>query len=133
MIRKLSIVFAAGSLGGLLNGIAVWGLGSAGVAAALGVNLAPSITPEWLYPRIVWGGIWGVLFLIPLRGSHFVKGLFWSLGPSAVQLFVVFPMKANKGMMGLDLGTLTPIFVLFYNAVWGVSAAYWLKFSGQGK
>lgn len=133
MIRKLSIVFAAGSLGGLLNGIAVWGFGSAGVAAALGVNLAPSITPEWLYPRIVWGGIWGVLFLIPLRGSYFVKGLFWSLGPSAVQLFVVFPMKANKGMMGLDLGTLTPLFVIFYNAVWGVSAAYWLKFSGQGK
>jgi hypothetical protein len=54
-----------------------------------------------------------------------------SLGPSAVQLFVVFPVKAQKGMMGLELGTLVPLFVLFYNAVWGVAAAYWLKYSGE--
>jgi hypothetical protein len=39
---------------------------------------------------------------------------------------VIFPYQLNKGMMGLDLGTLTPLFVLFFNAVWGVAAALWL-------
>jgi hypothetical protein len=43
--------------------------------------------------------------------------------------FVVFPMMAKKGMFGLDLGSVTPVLVLFYNAVWGVTAAIWLKFS----
>jgi hypothetical protein len=130
-IRKLSLVFSAGAFGGLLNSVAVWAFGAAGVASALGVKIAPELTPEWLYPRLVWGGIWGVLFLIPVRSSHFARGLLWSLGPSAVQLFVVFPVKAQKGMMGLELGALVPLFVLFYNAVWGVAAAYWLKYSGE--
>jgi hypothetical protein len=29
------------------------------------------------------------------------------------------------------LGTLTPVFVLFFNAVWGVAAALWLWASGK--
>jgi hypothetical protein len=61
-----------------------------------------------------------------LRGSVFWWGLLWSLGPTAIQLFVVFPTKAGKGMMGLELGTLTPVFVLFFNFVWGFFAALWL-------
>ncbi len=129
--RKLGLVFSAGSVGGLANSIAVWVLGAAGVSAALGVSLAPALTPEWLYPRLVWGGIWGVLFLLPLRGSPVTRGLVWSLGPSVVQLFVVFPLKAGKGMMGFDLGLLTPLFVLFFNAVWGITAAYFLRLAGE--
>ena len=33
--------------------------------------------------------------------------------------------------MGLELGTLTPLFVLFYNAIWGLAAAWWLKLIKQ--
>jgi hypothetical protein len=36
----------------------------------------------------------------------------------------VFPLKADKGVMGLDLGVFTPLFVIFFNAVWGLVAAY---------
>ena len=32
--------------------------------------------------------------------------------------------------MGMDLGSLTPLFVLLFNAVWGLGAAYWLKMIG---
>jgi hypothetical protein len=52
-----------------------------------------------------------------------VRGLVFSLFPTLFQLFYVFPYLAQKGMMGLELGTLTPLFVLFFNAVWGVAAA----------
>ena len=122
------MVFAAGVLGGLANSLVVWFFGARGITAALGVRIAPHLSPAWLYPRLVWGGIWGALFLIPLvRNSIFWRGFLWSLGPSAVQLLVVFPSKAANGMFGLHLGTLTPAFVVFFNLVWGVVAATWLK------
>ena len=127
--RKLTLAFSAGCLGGLTNSLVVFLFGPMGITGMLGVKIAPMLTPQWLYPRIVWGGIWGVLFLIPLlSNSHTLQGLLLSLGPTIVQLFIVFPIKANKGLMGLELGTLTPLFVLFFNAVWGITAAYWLRF-----
>ncbi|HEX9911599.1 MAG TPA: hypothetical protein VGA86_11975 [Desulfatiglandales bacterium] len=126
-IRKLSLVFAAGALGGLVNSTVIWLFGRAGITAELGVKLAPAFTPAWLYPRLVWGGIFGILFLLPLAQNRpFQQGLLISLGPTIVQLFVIFPYQLNKGMLGLELGTLTPVFVLFFNAVWGVAAALWL-------
>jgi hypothetical protein len=128
--RKLSMVFGAGCLGGLVNSLAVWLSGMYGISAAIGVKIAPQLSAAWLYPRIVWGGIWGFLFLLPiLRRNFLTQGLIFSLGPTLVQLFVVFPMKANKGIMGLDLGSLTPLAVVVFNAVWGVMAAIWLRWS----
>ena len=51
------------------------------------------------------GGKLGIFFLLPLPGrSALKKGITLSLGPSLVQLFVVFPYKAGTGMMGLELG-----------------------------
>ena len=128
--KNLSLVFGAGCLGGLVNSLAVWLSGMYGITSAIGVKIAPQLSAAWLYPRIVWGGIWGVLFLLPLlRRKLLIQGLIYSLGPTLVQLFVVFPMKANKGMMGLDLGTLTPLAVVVFNAVWGVTAAVWLRWA----
>lgn len=126
--RKLTLVFSAGCMGGLVNSIAVWGFGVAGITALFNVKIAPALSASWLYPRIVWGGIWGVLFLLPfLKNSCVARGLVYSLGPSLVQLFIVFPFKAGKGMMGLDLGTLTPLFVLLFNGFWGITASFWLN------
>jgi hypothetical protein len=126
--KKLSLVFAAGCLGGLLNSLAVWIFGVIGITPALGVKIAPSLSALWLYPRLVWGGIWGLLFLLPLMQKRFLyRGLIYSLGPTIVQLFIVFPMKAGQGVMGFDLGLLTPLFVFVFNAIWGLTAAIWLR------
>ena len=130
--RKTSLVFAAGCLGGLINSLAVWVFGELRISAALGVHIAPELTAAWLYPRLVWGGIWGLLFLLPLmKTSIFARGLIFSIGPTLVQLFVVFPMKAHKGTLGLDLGLLTPLLVVVFNAIWGWSTAIWLKSVGK--
>ena len=127
-VKNLSLAFAAGALGGLLNSVFVWFFGDAGFTNALGVQLAPMFTAPWLYQRLVWGGIWGWLFLLPLPGMSLpVRGLLYSLGPTLVQFFIVFPLQAHKGVLGLELGSLTPVFVLFYNAVWGVVAGCWLS------
>jgi len=128
LAKKLSLVFAAGSIGGLFNSLAVWIFGAIGITSALGVKIAPSLSASWLYPRLVWGGIWGLLFLFPLmRKRYLYRGLIFSLGPTVVQLFIVFPIKASKGIMGLELGLLTPLFVFVFNAIWGIAAAIWLR------
>ena len=126
--KKLTLVFASGCLGGVLNSITVWLFGAIGVTALFGVAIAPELTSAWLYPRIVWGGIWGFLFLLPFsRRNYLIRGVLYSLFPTLVQLFIVFP-QADKGVMGVELGRLTPVFVLFFNAVWGITTGSWLKF-----
>ncbi len=129
-MKKLLFFFAAGCLGGLANSLAVWQFGSLGITSTFGVSIAPALTPGWLYPRIVWGGLWGLLFILPMLQSRLlVKGAALSLFPTAIQLFVVFPLKADKGFAGIELGLFTPVFVLFFNWVWGVATALTIKFS----
>ena len=129
----MSIAFAAGAVGGLANSIVVWLFGLAGITAAVGVAIAPHLSASWLYPRIVWGGMWGLLFLLRFpRSGPIVRGLVLSLAPSLFLLLYVFPEMAGKGWLGVSLGALTPVFVLFYNAVWGVTAALWLRAVGSG-
>jgi hypothetical protein len=128
-MKNILVFFAAGCLGGLANSLAVWIFGDLGITSSLGVAIAPSLTPDWLYPRIVWGGLWGLTFVLPIFKSNlFLKGTLLSFLPTIVQLFVVFPYKANKGMAGIELGLYTPAFVLFFNWVWGVFTALIIKF-----
>lgn len=130
--KKITMVFGAGCLGGLVNSLTVWLFGDLGITPAFGVKIAPQLTASWFYPRIVWGGIWGLLFLLPLMKRRFLtRGLIYSIGPTLVQLLVVFPVKANKGILGLDLGSLTPLFVIFFNAIWGLTAAIWLRWMNK--
>lgn len=128
-MKNILVFFAAGCLGGLANSLTVWIFGDLGITSSLGVAISPSLTPDWLYPRIVWGGIWGLTFVLPIFKSNlFLKGTLLSLLPTIVQLFVVFPYQANKGMAGIELGLFTPAFVLFFNWVWGIFTALTIKF-----
>ncbi len=128
MFRSLSVCFAAGVAGGLANAIFVWAAGAFGLTALLGVAIAPAWTAPWLYQRLVWGGIWGFLFLLPVLDRRMVlRGLLYGLPPSAVQLAVIFPNVLGKGMWGLDLGALTPVVVLVANTVWGLAASWWVR------
>ena len=131
-MRNLSLVFVAGCWGALWNSLAVWLGGSLGIAPALGVQIAPALTPAFLYPRLVWGGLWGLLVPGALgRWSFPARGLLFSLGPTLVQLFLVFPLMAHKGVLGLQLGYLTPLLVVFYNAIWGYAAGLWLNWTAM--
>ena len=125
--RSLSLFFAAGVVGALVNSLVVWGVTELGLPQALGVSLAPKVSPAWLYPRLVWGGLWGLLFVLPIALGVVPRGLLLSLAPALFQLLVVFPAWAGQGIGGVELGALTPVLVLFYSAVWGVTASWWVK------
>lgn len=127
-MKKLLICFAAGCLGALANSLAVWAFGEYGITKQFGVAIAPALKLAWLYPRIVWGGIWGLLFVLPFLNSRLItKGAIISLFPTLVQLLVIFPIQAGKGYFGLELGMYTPAFVVFFNLIWGIVAALAIK------
>jgi hypothetical protein len=120
----LAVCFCAGLIGALANSLAAWACGHWGVTAMAGVSLAPKLTLGWLYPRLVWGGIWGLAYFLTVGSrrhrQHWVrKGLWISLLPTLVQLFYIFPHQTPFGSMGMGLGQLTPLFVLLFNFVWG--------------
>jgi len=128
IMKRLLIFFAAGCLGALANSLGLWLLGHFGITQTMGIAIAPALTPAWLYPRIVWGGIWGLAFILPMLDAKILlKGTILSIFPTLVQLFVVFPYKAHKGIAGIELGMFTPLLVIFLNWVWGFVTALTIK------
>ncbi|UCG77846.1 MAG: hypothetical protein JSV21_09760 [Nitrospirota bacterium] len=131
MFRKLSYSFSAGVAGGIASALVIWLFGVAGINAALGVSIAPDLTRSFIYSRIVWGGLWGFLFLVPImKRSLYSRGLILSIIPSAIMLFVAYPAM-KKGVYGLSLGTLTPVLTIFFNAIWGTIASLWYRYCGE--
>ncbi len=127
-LKKLNMVFAAGSFGACVNSLVFILLAKTGIIAACGIALTPAFTIQWFYPRVVWGGLWGFLFLIPILPENpKSRGLLYSLAPTLTQLFYFFPLNLEAGMLGLKLGALTPALVFTVNAVWGLSTALWIQ------
>jgi len=86
------------------------------LAGRLRPGSAPALTPEWLCPRLVWGGIWGLLLVLPfLRDRPVIRGLLFSLAPSIARLTVF-------------AGAPIPLVAVFvFNAIWKVAAALWYR------
>lgn len=120
----LAVCFCAGMIGGLANSLFIWLAGGWGLTAMVGVKMAPILTTSWLYPRLIWGGLWGIPYFFSVSTArarrHWVrKALWFSLLPTLSMLFFVFPQQMNLGQGGLKLGLLTPLVVLIANLVWG--------------
>ena len=126
----LSLTFSAGAVGGLANALVIWFFGFKGINQMLGVNIAPKITTTLIYSKVVWGGLWGLLFVFAMTPDMlFLKAALISLAPTAVQLLYVFPKDPAAGLYGLKLGKLTPLMVVFFNLVWAIAAATWIYFA----
>ena len=128
--RRLSLAFAAGAVGGVASSLALWLLGASGLAQALDVRIAPALAPAWLVPRAVWGGLYGLLFLLPLAGQRWVvQGLALSLVPSLFHLVAHLPDAAGAPVAGREHAAAAA--VLLVNAAWGLAAAAWLHATGR--
>lgn len=128
--RKLSVGFAAGSLGAVANVLFIAAMGQLGLIAAMGISFPPPALPGFLYKQVAWGGLWGFLLIAPvLMHSWPWRGLLIGLMASAATLFVFFPLHTagdqGPGIAGLNAGALTPVLVLLANSVWGLVAAWW--------
>ena len=127
-IKTLIFVLLAGGLGGLTSGILVWGLGAGGITPALGFAMVPELTFEWMFRRVFASAIWGIIFLIPVyRNSPVMKGIVLGILPWLSSILFVFPYRMNVGFFGLEMGMGTPIWTLFFAAVWGVTGTLFLS------
>ncbi len=125
LIRNISGAFTGGVLGALLDSFNIWAMGKTGISDLIGITMKPEFTAPWAYKRMIWGGIWMLLLLIPfLKSKIILRGMLVSLIPSAMMLFMVFP-SMGKGMYGLGFGTLMPLVVIVLNFIYGALASYW--------
>ena len=124
-LHLLSVCFCAGLLGALLSGLLLCLAGKFGAFAMAGVQLAPQLKPAWFYPRLLWGGLWGLVYFLTVgpahaRGRWASRGMLVSLLPTAFELLVVFPYWQGAGLLGLQLGKLIPLAVFLANLAWGL-------------
>ncbi|NKF23175.1 hypothetical protein G7Y82_12685 [Solimonas sp. C16B3] len=129
-MRSLSLAYAAGTVAALVSSVALWAAGHFGVTAKLHVGIAPVLTFNWLYPRLVIGGLWGLQLLVPLSRGPFVRGILLSLAPTLLLLLWIYPFHDGLGWGGLRLGLLTPLLVWAVYLVWGWTAVLWSRSTG---
>jgi len=126
----LSVAFAGGVIGALVNQLAGVFITNFNIDQLIGVYL-PKM-PDLhtfivsLYPMLVWGGLWALLFVIPfLSYRWFVRGMLIGTLPSIATLFIFLPEHTSAGLLGVGFGTLTFLVVLILNWIWGLVASYW--------
>jgi len=119
-LRHAAFCFSAGAAGGLARAAMAWACARQGLDHAFGVQWSGALSPAALYPRVVWGGLWAFLFLLPLaRGSLWLSGLLWALVVTLVQL-IVLPLLLHAS---LHFGLLPALGLLLLNCVWGLVTA----------
>lgn len=124
-LHLLAVCFCAGLLGALFCSLLLVLAAKLGLFVLAGVHLVPQLQPAWLYPRLVWGGLWGGAYFLAVRPQYARnrwarRGIWISILPTAFELVVVFPYLSGHGLLGQDLGQLTPLVVLLANMVWGI-------------
>ena len=123
-LRRIALCFAAGAVGGLARGLLVSALTHYGATAAIGHHLAAALQPAGLYARIVWGGLYAFVFLLPVaRNSWLMAGLLWGVVVTALQL-VALPMLLHSVP---HFALLPAVSALVLNVVWGLTTALVLK------
>ncbi|MCH2175836.1 MAG: hypothetical protein MK193_08920 [Lentisphaeria bacterium] len=127
MLQRLIQYYGAGSFASLALAIVMWILGRADLHDAIGVDLEPKLTLEWVISQMVFGGIAGFLFIIPFKFEGFKKVALIALFPALFMWFYVFPQIHGDGYFGLDEGNLMPLVEYLYQLAWAAIAAAFMK------
>ena len=125
--NRFAFLFGLGSLAAALTVLANWGIRETiGGGLAL-VTARPTLTT--FYEPMVWGGIWGLLYLIPISNvKWFWKGMIFGLLPGLCTQWLrsgglgedIFKILAPDRLLRHD-ALLT---MLAYVLVWGLVTAY---------
>ncbi len=123
---------AAGAIAGLIQWVIILIAANTGLLDLLGLDLEFPLEKFVFYQRFSWGGLWGLLFLLPLmpKSAQWLRGLALGVIPALASLFFFLPFSNDKGFLGLDLGLMMPVVVLFFGLVWGVIAGKLLSRAG---
>lgn len=124
-LRQSALCYSAGAVGGLAKGGLIWGCGRVALTAPLADQLAQALHPGGLYMRLVWSGLYALIFLLPFaRSSLLWRGLLAAMAVSVLQLLVL-PLLQHSH---LHIFSLTTLALLVLNCAWGMTAAAVLHF-----
>src|SRR4051812_7382627 len=102
LLKRSSMAYAAGSLGGICSFVTAWACGRYGLTTHFRVQIAPTFTIDSLFPHLVLSGIFGFPFMLPLgKNRSFLERAFvFSLVPALIQLLYVLPVVEHQGYFG---------------------------------
>jgi len=129
IFRLLTLGLGAGAFGACILALASAVLNALQIQELLG--LPPPPTPESYLPQfyriVVWGGIWGLLFAVPLMNrAWWLKGIVIGLVATLAILLYFNPAVTTPPMR--------LVYVLILNSIWGLAAgAWWALVSGTRK
>jgi hypothetical protein len=126
-LRTFALYFAAGCLGGVAINVLNIFLHLVSFPLAIGVDITPDYSLPALYSDLFWGGLWGLLFMIPfLKDLYLVKGVILSLIPTFTQLIIILPFFKGASILATEFGLMMPVYVMMLNIVWGLVAGIFL-------
>lgn len=125
LLRNLSLAFTGGAIGAFVDSVNIWLMGTSGISDIIGISMKPTFTTPWLYKRMIWGGIWMLLLVLPiLKNRICLRGILFSLAPSSMMIFIVLPAM-KPGDFGTGFGMMMPAVVLLLNFIYGTVASTW--------
>ena len=132
LLRNISSAFTAGVIGSLAAAFGFWLLDQMGFTSnVLNIHMVHRFNATWLYPQVVLGGLWGLLFMTPvLKDKQILRGILFSLGPTMMVFFKYVP-GLERSLFGYSLSSVRPELVLIVNFAWGVAAAVWYRESSR--
>ena len=121
MIRRFAAAYFGGALGAVVVTLVLWGAARTGLLKEIDVAWRTSLSWEHsIAPNLLLGSLWGLgLPLLRSRIPNLVRAcLLLSMAPAMAQLFYWMP-RAGHGMLGVELGALTPVVILVASLLWG--------------
>lgn len=120
-VALLCVCFCAGLISILLVSGVEWLFERTGFPGLGGWSLQPMPAAGGFYPRLLWGGVWGLLFYLGVGSErhrrHWIrKGMMFGLVPGVFQLLVLFSAARQ---VSLDDALLRLTLLLLLNLVWG--------------
>jgi hypothetical protein len=124
---RLGLGVLGGILAALVHGLLTVAVSWTGIAALLAPGLDAQLSAADWGVRVLHGVAWGFLLGFVWRwlpGSDFAtRGLVASVILSLYVLLIRYPFFESAGFLGVEFGALTPLLVVFGNALAAVVAA----------
>ncbi|WP_299004467.1 hypothetical protein [uncultured Shewanella sp.] len=129
-MKRVLVLFGAGCIGALLASLLFWLLTYLGLGHYVKFPYFPVLSAGWLYPKVLWGGVYGLLLLIPILESKlWLKVILLSILITLVHLFIALPFSVYRGAAGLNIGLYAFLFALLFNFLWASITALTVKFA----
>lgn len=112
--------------------LALLHLADPSVPAPFNMTALPPLGIPAVLSLAFWGGVWGIPIWWLIRNAQgfmywLLAAVLGAIGPSAVAMLLVFPLK------GLEVNAQIVVGALILNAAWGIGLALFMRLASRGQ